>query len=156
MSLGGCLFSARKKSGKSQEEVAEKLGVSRQTISKWELDETIPDIYQSKRLAGLYNLTLDELVDFDIDIKEIQDAIDRTNDKLTDKIDWTKAWSKKYPILATYQSEVDIERYAVEIGRLLADLQKRYDYDELNAMLVLKDILATVWRAGNDKRKKRG
>lgn len=156
MSLGGSLFSARKKSGKSQEEVAEKLGVSRQTISKWELDETIPDIYQSKRLAGLYNLTLDELVDFDIDIKEIQDAIDRTDDKLTDKIDWTKAWSKKYPILATYQSEVDIERYAIKIGRLLADLQKRYDYDELNAMLVLKDILATVWRAGNDKRKKRG
>ncbi len=156
MSLGGSLFSARKKSGKSQEEVAEKLGVSRQTISKWELDETVPDIYQSKRLAGLYNLTLDELVDFDIDIKEIQDAIDQTDDKLTDKIDWTKAWSKKYPILATYQSEVDIERYAVEIRRQLDDLQRRYGYDELNAMLVLKDILATVWRAGTDKRKKRG
>ena len=37
MSLGNSLFNARKKSGLSQEEVAEKLGVSRQTISKWEL-----------------------------------------------------------------------------------------------------------------------
>lgn len=37
MGLGSSLFSARKKSGLSQEEVAEKLGVSRQTISKWEL-----------------------------------------------------------------------------------------------------------------------
>lgn len=36
MSLGSSLYSARKKSGLSQENVAEKLGVSRQTISKWE------------------------------------------------------------------------------------------------------------------------
>lgn len=38
MSLGGSLFNARKKCGLSQEETAEKLGVSRQTISKWETD----------------------------------------------------------------------------------------------------------------------
>ena len=46
MNLGNNLFQARKKAGMSQEEVAEKLGVSRQTISKWETDETIPDIYK--------------------------------------------------------------------------------------------------------------
>ena len=68
MSLGNSLFNARKKSGLSQEEVAEKLGVSRQTISKWELDETLPDIRQSKHLSVLYHLTLDELVDFDIEV----------------------------------------------------------------------------------------
>ena len=75
MNLGNNLFQARKKAGLSQEMVAEKLGVSRQTISKWETDETIPDIYQSKKLAKLYNLTLDELIDFDIDIKEIEEII---------------------------------------------------------------------------------
>ena len=37
MSLGSSLFYARKKSGLSQERVAEKLGVSRQTVSKWEI-----------------------------------------------------------------------------------------------------------------------
>ena len=42
MNLGTNLYNARKKSGLSQEEVAEKLGVSRQTISKWETDETLP------------------------------------------------------------------------------------------------------------------
>lgn len=47
MNLGNNLFQARKKCGFSQEEVAEKLGVSRQTISKWETDETLPDIRQS-------------------------------------------------------------------------------------------------------------
>ncbi|MEG0019426.1 MAG: helix-turn-helix transcriptional regulator, partial [Oscillospiraceae bacterium] len=92
MNLGNNLFNARKAKGLSQEVVAEKLGVSRQTISKWETDETLPDIRQSKSLSVLYGLSLDELIEFDIDAKEIQEAIDRTSDKVTDKIDWTKAW----------------------------------------------------------------
>ena len=71
MSLGNHLFEARKKRGLSQEEVAGKLGVSRQTISKWETDETLPDICQSKKLAVLYGLSLDELVEFDIGIKAV-------------------------------------------------------------------------------------
>ena len=49
MTLGKSLFQARKKVGLSQENVAEKVGVSRQTISKWETDETIPDIYMAKK-----------------------------------------------------------------------------------------------------------
>lgn len=146
MGLGNNLFNARKRCGLSQEEVAERLGVSRQTISKWELDETLPDICQSKRLANLYGLSLDELIEFDIDVKEIQDVIDRTNDTVSEKIDWTKAWSKKYPILATYQNEVEIQIYATELSRLLDDLEKKYGYSDLNALLVLKDILAWVWK----------
>lgn len=49
MNLGNNLYHARKKCGLSQEAVAEKLGVSRQTVSKWETDETVPDIRQSKK-----------------------------------------------------------------------------------------------------------
>lgn len=146
MSLGNNLFNARKKSGLSQEEVAAKLGISRQTISKWELDETLPDICQSKKLANLYGLSLDELIEFDIDVKEIQDIIDRTNDAISEKVDWTKAWSKKYPILATYRNEVEIDGYAAELRRLLEDLEKKYGYSELDTFLVLKDILAEVWK----------
>lgn len=146
MSLGNSLFNARKSKGLSQETVAEKLGVSRQTISKWETDETLPDIRQSKQLAVLYGQTLDELIEFDIDVKEIQEVIDRTDDRVSDKIDWTKMWSKKYPILEQYQEEVEVPYYASELNRLLHDMEKRYGYDELNAFLVLKDILATVWR----------
>ncbi|MCI8806734.1 MAG: helix-turn-helix transcriptional regulator [Oscillospiraceae bacterium] len=71
MSLGSNLYQARKKAGLSQEGVAERLGVSRQTISKWETGETLPDIRQSKRLAVLYKLTLDELIDFDLDVQEV-------------------------------------------------------------------------------------
>ncbi|MEY8517786.1 helix-turn-helix transcriptional regulator [Lachnospiraceae bacterium 29-84] len=53
MSFGNHLYQARRSKGLSQEAVAEKLGVSRQTISKWETDETLPDIRQSKRLSVL-------------------------------------------------------------------------------------------------------
>lgn len=120
--------------------------MSRQTISKWELDETLPDICQSKKLANLYGLSLDELIEFDIDVKEIQEIIDRTNDAVSEKVDWTKAWSKKYPILATYQNEVETQVYATELSRLLEDLEKKYGYGELDAFLVLKDILAVVWK----------
>ncbi len=147
MNLGNNLYQARKKKGLSQEEVAEKLGVTRQTISKWETDETIPDIRQAKRLAVLYGLSLDELIEFDMDVQEIQEIIEKTSEEVTSKIDWTKAWSRKYPILAQYQSEVDISYYAEKLLRLLIDLEKKYGYNELNSMLVLKDILATVWKS---------
>ena len=40
----------------------------------------------------------------------------------------------------------------MELSRLLDDLQKRYGYDELNAMLVLKDILAVVWKRRKNKK----
>ena len=140
------LLELRKKQGLSQEELGMELQVSRQTISKWETDETLPDIRQSKRLAALYGLSLDELVEFDMDVKEIQEAIERTSEEVTNKIDWNKAWSKKYPILAQYQKEVEVEHYASQLDGLLHDLEKKYGYDELNSFLVLKDILAVVWK----------
>ncbi len=148
MKLGNNLFQARKKVGLSQEMVAEKLGVSRQTISKWETDETLPDIYQSKKLAKLYNLTLDELIEFDVELKEIEQVIKNTNEEKEAKINWTKMWGKKYPVLNTYQEEVDTKKYANELRNLLEDLQKEYGYNELDSLLVLKDILGHCWKKG--------
>lgn len=146
MNLGNNLFHARKKSGLSQEEVAERLGVSRQTISKWESDETIPDIRQSKKMAILYHMSLDELIEFDLDVKEIQDVIDNTSEVTEEKIDWTSAWGKKYPILIQYQNEVNIANYAYKLEVMLKDLKQEYHYSELDAFLVLKDILYQLWK----------
>lgn len=153
MQLGDNLFNSRKKSGLSQEEVAEKLGVSRQTVSKWELGETLPDIRQSKKLANLYHLSLDELLAFDVDVQEIQEAIDKTSEEVSEKVDWTKAWGKKYPILVNYQSQVVTEFYEKELGILLDDLQNKYEYNEVDAFLVLKDILSTLWEQRKDRNK---
>ena len=146
MRLGNSLFHARKKCGFSQEEVAEKLGVSRQTISKWETDETLPDIRQSKKMAMLYQVSLDELITFDADIKEIQQAIERTSEETEEKIDWTSAWGKKYPVLLTYQNQVNIPGYSVRLDVMLAELKEEYWFGELDAFLVLKDILGKLWK----------
>lgn len=146
MTLGNCLFQARKKRGFSQEDTAEKLGVSRQTISKWETDETLPDIRQAKRLAELYRLSLDELIQFDPDVEEIQRVIEGTSRETEAKIDWTRAWGKKYPILTQYREEVDIQWYASGLNEMAEALKAAHHYSDLDAFLVLKDILSTVWQ----------
>lgn len=81
---------------------------------------------------------------------KIENIIKNTNEKNQDKVNWTKAWSTKYPILKQYQKEVDISKYSKEIRALLNQLQTDYNYNELDAMLVLKDILAHEYL---DKRK---
>ena len=66
MEFGKKIMNLRKKSGLSQEELAEKIGVARQTISKWELGETSPDLEEAKELSKIFNISLDELTDNDI------------------------------------------------------------------------------------------
>lgn len=151
MNLGENLFQARKKKGLSQEAVAEKLGVSRQTISKWETDETLPDIRQAKKLAVLYGLTLDELIEFNVDVQEIQEVINKTTEETVNKVDWTKVWAEKYPILARYQDEVDVAGYEEQLEKLLANMEKEYGYNSLDAFLVLKDILGQLWNKQANK-----
>lgn len=98
-------------------------------------------------MAGLYHLTLDALIDFDPDVAEIEQVIERTSEQTQKKIDWTKLWGKKYPVLTTYPETVQVEDYALRLRELLDSLKNRYGYSDLDAMLVLKDILAHVWNA---------
>lgn len=66
--------------------------------------------------------------------------------KQSQKIDWTAAWGKKYPILLQYQNEVNIPNYKVRLTEMLDELKKEYGYNDLDALLVLKDILAQTWK----------
>lgn len=61
MTLGENLQRLRKERGLSQEEVARRLFVSRQSVSKWELDQSEPGVEYLKVLAELYGVSLDEL-----------------------------------------------------------------------------------------------
>ncbi|MDD6307230.1 MAG: helix-turn-helix domain-containing protein [Clostridiales bacterium] len=59
------IVTLRKKYNFSQEEVAEKIGVTRQTIAKWENGESVPDVIHSNALAELFDITLDTLVNYE-------------------------------------------------------------------------------------------
>lgn len=62
MDIGQKLKNARSAAGMKQEYVAEKIGVSRQTISNWENNKTYPDIISVIDLSDLYSISLDELL----------------------------------------------------------------------------------------------
>ena len=66
MKLGDKILEFRKKKGFSQEELGEMIGVTRQTISNWELGETSPNPDQLKLLSKYLNVSIDELLDNDI------------------------------------------------------------------------------------------
>lgn len=70
----------RRDKGYSQEELAERLGLSRQAVSKWERAESSPDTGNLVALAKLYGVTLDELLRFDDDLEDDirYEAEDRT------------------------------------------------------------------------------
>jgi transcriptional regulator with XRE-family HTH domain len=62
MSIGSKIYELRKKQNLSQEGLAEKLEVTRQTISNWECDETIPDLKYANQLAQVFHVSVDYLV----------------------------------------------------------------------------------------------
>lgn len=62
MTFAEKLIELRKSKGWSQEELGDKLGVTRQTISKWELGSTTPEMEKIAALSELFNITTDELI----------------------------------------------------------------------------------------------
>ena len=65
MLVGNKIYDLRKKENLSQEQLAEKLNVSRQTISNWETNQTVPDVYQIKTISEVFKIGLDELLEND-------------------------------------------------------------------------------------------
>lgn len=108
MTLGQKLKSARKSAGLTQEQLAEKLLVSRPAVTKWEADKGIPDIGNLKRLSKLLNISIDYLLDNgeSMDLSIMREEINLDDYTCTRKIKgrWNKkavkkdiAVTKKYP-----------------------------------------------------------
>lgn len=62
MEFNNRLYELRKQKGLSQEELAGRLNVSRQTVSKWEIGDTTPDMEKLAAISELFDISLDELV----------------------------------------------------------------------------------------------
>ncbi|MBY6796935.1 helix-turn-helix transcriptional regulator [Clostridium botulinum] len=116
MAFSNKLYSLRKQKGLSQDELGIKLNVSRQTISKWELGETTPELEKLIALGDFFEISLDELV-MDVKAKEsikteslvmnrfetIIDSIDRENVKM-----YTKKISKIVLIIMVVILAIDL------------------------------------------------
>ncbi len=101
MTLGEKIRKARLENGLTQEQLSEKMMVSRQAITKWEADKGLPDISNLKLLAQLLNVSIDYLLDdgCEVDISVIREPIDLSKygkalikKNLTDKL-----MLEKYP-----------------------------------------------------------
>ena len=138
----------RKQAGLSQEEVAEKLGVSRQTVSKWETGQTVPELAKAKQLSQLFNVSYNNLV-------VESDNVDYLTDMsaLVEEIDWTKAWSKKYPILEYYPQMPDMEGFSERIREVYADVKKCYGFNDEDTVLVVKDMVYKSYLVAMKKEK---
>ena len=71
MTFGKKIFELRKERGLSQEQLGEKINVTRQIISNWELGEASPNPEQLKKISKILNISIDELLDNDISLKKI-------------------------------------------------------------------------------------
>lgn len=87
MEFNNRLYQLRKQKGFSQEELANRLNVSRQTISKWELGDSTPNMEKLIALSDLFKISLDELVKGEIssvksDFSSKSDTINLLNEKV--------------------------------------------------------------------------
>ncbi len=100
MSIGTNISELRREMGLTQQQLAEKLGVSGQSVSKWENDVCAPDVAQFPQLAELFGVSIDRLYGFRLaDGEEARALIDRADkcETLEENIAMLKAGLEKYP-----------------------------------------------------------
>ncbi len=138
--IGNRIYELRKEAHLSQEKLAELVGVSRQTISNWETNQTIPDLLQANELAMVFGLkSTDELLNDEAVLEEESDfewktdVVSRLVEKLRGKISAVSidVWFKdmKY---AEYENGV--VTFAVTSEYIKDVLSSRYDDVILDAL----------------------
>ena len=122
MTLGEKLKEARKQAGLSQEKMAEKIGVSRQAITKWENGTGTPDIANLMAIANLFQITVDELL-----------SNEKPNKKQAD-------------YLYESHTEYDIDgkkNYDIKLGGAYSVVVKSYDGEKI-AVSLLSNVIKNI------------
>lgn len=84
MSFGTKLVEQRKKYAYSQEQLSDKIGVSRQAISRWEADDTLPDANNLKKISELFQISIDELLENNCFQEKKEDGLEK--ERRTEKV----------------------------------------------------------------------
>lgn len=107
MILADKIINLRKKNGISQEELADKLDVSRQSVSKWETGQSIPDLSKILSMSKLFSVSTDVLLKDDIELEDAPQLVDSDNDGNLERVtiemanDFISKKKKTAPIIAT-------------------------------------------------------
>lgn len=144
MEIGQKLREARQRRGLTQEELAERLRLSRQTISNWENERSYPDIMSLIALSDLYGLSLDELV------KEDRHMIDHLRES-TDTVRQRQKLSKLM-LLAVYLAIWALCLLSFWMTRWLGGFVDAMGYSLLVFYLILPaaTLVLSVW-VGRDR-----
>lgn len=137
MNFAERLAEARKKTGMTQEQLAERLDVSRQTVSKWEAGQAQPEAGRIAGLADALGVTCDALLR--------GETPQTVQVRMTGNHSFTIDWASLYPILTRYPSEMDCETYARQFRDMIRQTADTYGYSLEDAMLALKDIFAQAY-----------
>lgn len=86
MAIGEKIVELRKKYNLTQEKLSEKVGVSRQTVSNWESNITNPDLLQASKITQIFKVSLDELIDNDLEIVCKDNSSDNLLEALVGKV----------------------------------------------------------------------
>ena len=133
MKIGGKIAKARKNINLTQDQLAEVLEVTRQTISKWESDLTFPETSKISKLAEVLKVSCDYLLREE---KIVTAQVSPPNPN-SYAVDWTKL----YPVLAEYQSTVNCNQYHSIFTEMIKEMMPTHNYSLDDTVLVLKDLL---------------
>lgn len=129
LTFGQKLRDARKKAGLTQEQLAEKLLVSRQAVTKWESDKGMPDVDNWKMLSTVLNVSIDYLLDNneEFDLTSIREPIDLKSSDGHRSLQgrWSKKAAKKDSVVA--EKFKDSEIHTLFAKQILTKAEKITD-----------------------------
>lgn len=143
MTLGKKIYTLRTEKGMTQEQLAEYLGVSRQSISKYEYDQSTPELEKIKLLAEIFEVTSDDLINDGIELPktDTSETISGKQDSISASMDTAADFS---------DSDIDeTENNSSSMQSIIEELMKKTDtleaqYDHFNKTLKTVPILAVI------------
>lgn len=136
MNIGEKIAKARRDVNLTQDQLAESLEVTRQTVSKWESDLAYPEVPKIAKLAEILEVSCDYL------LKEAnENKQNKTITMVPSEEGYTIDWTRLYPILNKYKSSVDCMKYRIEFDKMMKEVMSEYNYSVTDAVLVLKDLM---------------
>ena len=143
MILADKIINLRKKNGWSQEELAEKLNVSRQAVSKWEGAQSTPDLEKILMMSKIFGVTTDFLVKDEIEMEEISEDAENSEEK-------TK---RKRNVLITAIAAYWLPSLAIFLCRLLSGLSaKQIAAHWIAAAVIFPVVLIIVMNMENNRK----